>query len=110
MSESPPPAEPAQPAEPAPAPQAEGGKTSGLAIASLICGIVGLIPCCFTLPSIAALITGGIAMSKIKTSGQGGKGLAIAGLVMGGIGILIFIIALATGKVNTTMPGGSGGG
>lgn len=110
MSESPPPAEPAQPAEPAPAPQAEGGKTSGLAIASLICGIVGLIPCCFTLPSIAALITGGIAMSKIKASGQGGKNLAIAGLVLGCIGIVIVIIMAATGNLQFGLSGGEGGG
>ena len=70
-------------------------KTSGLAIASLIFGILFIF---FPL-SIPAIVFGHIALSQIKkSSGRlGGRGLAIAGLVLGYLGIamipLILIIA-----------------
>jgi len=74
-----------------PAPQ----KTSGMAIASLIFGILFVF---FPL-SIPAVVFGHIALSQIKRSAGrlGGAGLAIAGLVLGYLGIamipLILIIA-----------------
>jgi type II secretory pathway pseudopilin PulG len=60
---------------------------SGLAIASLVCGIAGF----FTagLASIAAIICGILALKQ----GQS-KGLAITGLVTGGISLLILPIAI----------------
>ena len=70
-------------------------KTSGMAIASLIFGIFFIF---FPL-SIPAIVFGHIALSQIKrsTGRLGGRGLAIAGLVMGYLGIavipLILIIA-----------------
>lgn len=70
-------------------------KTSGLAIASLIFGLLFLF---FPL-SIVAIVFGHISLSQIKKSAGrlGGKGLAIAGLVLGYLGIamipLILIIA-----------------
>jgi type IV pilus assembly protein PilA len=70
-------------------------KTSGMAIASLIFGILFIF---FPL-SIPAVVFGHIALSQIKRSGGrlGGRGLAIAGLVLGYLGIamipLILIIA-----------------
>jgi hypothetical protein len=72
----------------APAPQ-----TNGLAIASLVCGIVGL---CSGIAGIAAVICGHIALSQIKQSNgmQQGRGLAIAGLVTGYIGIAIMVFVL----------------
>ncbi|MCX6397168.1 MAG: DUF4190 domain-containing protein [Propionibacteriales bacterium] len=54
--------------------------TNGLAITSLILGVVGFV-CGLT--SIPAVILGHIAMGQIKRQNQGGHGLAIAGLVMG---------------------------
>lgn len=59
-------------------------KTSGLAIAALILGIVGL---CSWIPSIAAVICGHLALDKIRdTNGAvGGKGLATTGAVLGWI-------------------------
>jgi Domain of unknown function (DUF4190) len=53
--------------------QARARGTSGLAIAALILGILGLWP--------LALIFAIIALVQIGRSGQGGKGLAITGLV-----------------------------
>jgi type IV pilus assembly protein PilA len=70
-------------------------KTSGMAIASLIFGILFLF---FPL-SIPAVVFGHIALSQIKKSAGrlGGRGIAIAGLVLGYLGIamipLILIIA-----------------
>ena len=67
-------------------------KTSGLAITSLILGIVG--PCSLGLLSIVGLILGIMAAKKIKASGGtiGGRGLAVAGII---VSILTLIIGLA---------------
>lgn len=59
---------------------------SGMAIASLVLGIVGII----LIPlAVVALVLGIIALSK----GQS-KGLAIPGVVLGGLGTMIFPIAI----------------
>lgn len=71
---------------PAPAPS---GKTSGLAIASLVCG---LVPCLGGLP---AVICGHIGLSHIKRGHAAkGKGLAIAGLILGYLSIALSLAAL----------------
>jgi hypothetical protein len=59
-------------------------KTSTLAIISLIGGITGFSILPF-LGSIVAVITGHMAQSEIKKSGGmiTGKGMAVAGLIMG---------------------------
>jgi type IV pilus assembly protein PilA len=66
--------------------------TSGKAIASLVCGIVGFV----FLGSIAAVILGHMALSEIrKSAGRlGGAGIATAGLVLGYIGIAIIPVIL----------------
>jgi hypothetical protein len=73
-------------------------KNSGLAIASLVCGIVAYTFLPF-LAAIAAVITGHMAMAEINRSNGviTGKGMAITGLVMGYIQIVclfIFILLL----------------
>jgi hypothetical protein len=75
--------------------------TSGLATASLIFGILGLtlLP---TLGSVAAVVLGYMAKSEINSSaGQlEGNGLAMAGLVLGYIGLgltLLGIVAVILG-------------
>jgi hypothetical protein len=69
--------------------------TNGLAIASMVLGILWL----YWIGSILALVFGYVANSQIKRSGgqQGGRGMAIAGIVLGwvGIGLLILTIVLA---------------
>ncbi|MBI2631491.1 DUF4190 domain-containing protein [Candidatus Pacearchaeota archaeon] len=72
-------------------------KNSGLAITSLIIGIFSIIliwlPIVNFLFSIAAIVTGIIAIIKVNKNGQKGKGLAIAGLVLGAIsGFLLMLI------------------
>jgi peptidyl-prolyl cis-trans isomerase B (cyclophilin B) len=73
-------------------------KTNGLAIAALITGIVGV--------SILGVIFGHISLSQIKTRNEGGKGMAIAGLVLGYVGIagwIFWIIIFAAAAASNTM-------
>jgi len=71
-------------------------KTSGLAIASLILGIVG--GCSLGLLSIVGLVLGIVASKKIKASGGtiGGRGMAVAGIIIS-IVTLILGLVLAGG-------------
>jgi hypothetical protein len=72
-------------------PQAPG--TSGLAIAALILGLLG-----FTgIAAILAIIFGIIALTRISRLGLRGRGMAIAGLVLGcgWIGLVVLGIGLA---------------
>jgi hypothetical protein len=86
------------------------GGTSGLAIASLILGIVSLPMGCFAafglLCSVPAVITGVMARRNIRDSGGrvGGDGLALAGIITGGLGIawaLLWTILIIIGTVNS---------
>ena len=78
-----------------PVPPVPATKTSGAAIASMVLGILSLF--CSIITAIPALICGAIALVKINKS-QGrlaGQGQAIAGLVLGGIGVMIMPILAA---------------
>jgi len=82
---APPPAPTAQPAA--------TGKTSGLATASLVMGIIGIF---FNILSILALVFGFISLNHIKKNpALKGKGLAMGGIILGFIGLLIWIVAVA---------------
>jgi competence protein ComGC len=65
-----------------------------MAIASLVCGILNVFPL-----SVVAIVLGHISLSQIKKSAGRiqGKGLAIAGLVLGYVGIaaIPFILIIA---------------
>lgn len=69
-----------------------GQQASGLAIASLVLGILGI----FFLGSIPAVICGHIARANINESNGrlGGNGMALVGLILGYIGIAIFLLYL----------------
>lgn len=75
--------------------------TNGLAIASMVLGILWL----YWIGSILAVIFGHIALSQHKRSQQGGKGMAIAGLVLGYIGVATLAIC---GIVLAAASGSSG--
>ena len=66
-------------------------KKKGLAIVSLVCGIIGGT---FSTASIVAIICGHIALYKIKKDPNtyAGKGLAIAGLILGYLGLVLAIV------------------
>lgn len=91
---------------PVPAPQfgAQGSmlpqapaKTNTLATVSLVAGIVGLVGFAwfYGLVSVVAVITGHMALYRIKRSRENGRGMAIAGLVLGYIGIAIILLIVA---------------
>ena len=77
-----------------------GQTTNGLAIASLVLGIVWV----FGLGSILAVIFGFVARKQIRESGgrQGGGGMAIAGIVLGFVGVASFILWIVLVIVVTT--------
>ncbi|MEM7754787.1 MAG: DUF4190 domain-containing protein [Planctomycetota bacterium] len=63
---------------------AEPDRTSALAILSLVCGVLCCIP---VLPTIGALLGLGALVGIKSSNGRvGGLGLAIAGLILGGLG------------------------
>lgn len=64
--------------------------TNGLAIAALISSLVGGVVAC-GLGFVAGPILGMIALSQIKKSGEKGRGMAIAGIAVGVIGILVIV-------------------
>jgi len=70
----------------------EAGETNGFAIASLFVGIIWL----FGLGSIAAIALGYLGMKQIEASGghQGGRAIAIAGIVIGVVGLASFAILI----------------
>jgi hypothetical protein len=68
-------------------------ETSGLAVASLVVGILGLLGLDFCGAFIIGLICGHLALIKINFS-QGklrGKGLAIAGLILNYIPVVVIL-------------------
>jgi hypothetical protein len=66
--------------------------TNGLAIASMVLGIVWV----YWIGSILALIFGYIAKGQINESAgrQGGRGMAIAGIVLGWVGVGFLCLAI----------------
>ena len=77
-----------QPPYPYPYPPARS--TNGMAIASMVLGIVWV----YWIGSILALIFGYLALKDIREKGQAGEGMAIAGIVLGWIGVGILAIVL----------------
>jgi len=75
--------------------------TSRVAIAALVCGIVGFI--LLVVPilgglgitiTIAGFIFGAIGISQTKGGKMRGRGMAIAGLVLGSLGLASLIIRM----------------
>ncbi|MBB4983271.1 MULTISPECIES: DUF4190 domain-containing protein [Streptomyces] len=68
--------------------------TNGLAIGSLVTGIV----CC--LPPLG-LVLGLVALPQIRKRGQDGKGLAITGIALSAVSSLLLVVGLATGGISS---------
>ena len=72
------------------------GASNGACVASLVLGIVGLIPCTFGIASLMALIFGIVGINQLKSNdGRGGRGMAIAGIVLAILGGVILVAVFA---------------
>lgn len=67
-----------------------------MSIASLICGLIALLfglICTMPVPGLLAVIFGFVALSQLKgRPTQPSKGLAIAGIIMGGLSLAWFLL------------------
>ena len=68
--------------------------TNGLAVASMVLGIVWI----FWIGSLLAFLFGIVAISQMNESGQVGKGMAVSGIVLGAVGGIIFWFLILTGN------------
>jgi hypothetical protein len=76
----------------------EEKKSNGVAITALIFGILGIIIPIFIF-AIVALILGIVGLTKSKKLGGAGKGLAIAGIIMGAVGLVFLPIIIGIGAL-----------
>ena len=60
-----------------------------MAIASLASSLIGVL---CGIGSIVGIVLGVVALNQIKQTGQGGHGLAIAGIAVGGLTLLINLV------------------
>jgi Septum formation len=80
-------------------PQPQPAKTNWWSVASLITGLLGMVP--------LGVIFGIVGLNRAKY-GQGGRGLAIAGLVvsglwvMGAAALVVFMLTIGKGTVSAT--------
>ncbi len=99
---TPPPPSGAPVPPPAPYPGAPGwgvppytppARTNALAIISLVAGCAQFAFC--FLSSIVAVVTGHIARRQIKRTGEQGAGFALAGLILGYVGLGLTVLGIA---------------
>ncbi|GAA4556168.1 DUF4190 domain-containing protein [Planotetraspora kaengkrachanensis] len=67
-----------------------GGGTNGMAVAALVLAVVGLVMC--GIPSILGAVFGHVAMRQIRRTGEEGRGMAIAALVVSYAAVVIWIV------------------
>ena len=76
------------------------GRAKG-AVAALVCGILSLV-CCGVIVGAIAIYQGSQARFRIRVSNGrlGGNGMALAGMIMGGVAIVewaVWLVLVATG-------------
>ncbi len=71
-----------------------------MAIASMVLGIVWV----WWVGSILAFTFGLIALRQIRERNESGRGMAIAGIVLGSIGVGILIVVIVLAAVGATHP------
>ena len=85
------------------APMVEKDDSKGMAIASLVCGILSVTCCCGGwLPSILAIVFGIISKNRKKDN----NGMAFTGIILGAIGVVFgiaTIILVASGAYTDLM-------
>ncbi len=81
----------------------KNNKGIGLSIAALVCGILSILCCCVLgglglIFAIPAVILGIIALNKKAA----GKGMAVAGTICGGIGVVLCIVCIVMAVLGFT--------
>lgn len=90
-------ADPRRPSAGSVAPARSG--TDPVAIGALAAGLVGLpllfAPVIGLAAPVAALALGLVARARLRSSGRGGRGLAVSGIVLGAVGIAVALLVTA---------------
>ncbi|HXZ75970.1 MAG TPA: DUF1707 and DUF4190 domain-containing protein [Streptosporangiaceae bacterium] len=96
----------AGPVAPVPPAPPQWAKTNSLAITSLICGIAQFM--FGPLATIPAVVCGHMARSQIRRTGEQGAGMALAGLILGwiGVGFTMLVLIAAVLLVAAATSGG----
>ncbi len=89
---------------PFPGPPAQQ-RTNGMAIAALVVGIVGGL---FVVGSIVGLVLGIVALSQIRRTGEKGRGLAVAGIVLSCAWIVLIAVVAVAAISSSAQRDGSG--
>jgi hypothetical protein len=66
-------------------------KTNGLATTSLVMGILAILFNLIFIPSILAIVFGIKSRKQIAATGEGGAGMALAGLILGIVGAVLYL-------------------
>ncbi|HUL24173.1 MAG TPA: DUF1707 and DUF4190 domain-containing protein [Streptosporangiaceae bacterium] len=68
-------------------------RTNALAITSLCCGVAQIMFGPFA--TVPAIVCGHIARGQVRRTGEGGAGMALAGLLLGWAGLVLGLLATA---------------
>ena len=91
--------------DPTPAPTPYTAPATGPARPTNVLSIIALIGA-FVIP-LAGIIVGFIALGQIKRTGEGGHGLALAGVVLGFVFSILYVILIIVGAVLPLIIAGS---
>ena len=105
---------PTTPSSVTPVPSTGPERIGSSAIASLVCGILGVVSCGYTffVGPILAIVFAVVAKKQIPVRNQAGGGMATAGLVLGiigvviGLGLIALFVGLFASGSSTTIPAG----
>ena len=63
-----------------------------MGIAALVLGIIGVLGCCSFILPVLAIIFGWLGMQRAQAGLATNKGMAMAGLILGIVGVVISVI------------------
>jgi len=69
-------------------------RTNGLAVASMILSIVGFLWILPFVGSLAGAIMGHVSLGQIKRTGEAGRGMALAGVIIGWAGVALAVLGV----------------
>ncbi len=83
---------------------AQRPSSNGIATASMVLGIIAIPLCFLIVPSLLAVVFGAIGLSRANSNPAiGGRGKAIAGLVLGLIGLSLMVLVFALGDTQVNL-------